>query len=422
MADSGTCTLQATVVTGFEFVVKEEIKEKFGVDCSRETGKVFFDLPVTRVKEVLNLKGADNIYVIIKKAETVQFSKDKETDLQQLSVLPQCLDWQTGLTVWKEISGYEKASVSELLECGPDSASSGTNETQGNGHEVSTKMADLLSFRATCYRSGQNHSFTSMEAAASFGGAINDTFHWKVDLTSFDVEVVLYVNNEKVYSCISLTRESLHHRNLSYFGPTSLRATIAHNMLRLCSIKPGDIVCDPMCGGGSIPIECSLCWPHSLVLCGDNFPAATVRSQQNMDALNEKLLAENRGAVKLNVFQWDACRLPVKSNTVDVFVTDLPFGKRLGRKADNRSLYPDFLEEAARVCRLKVGRAVMLTQDKKTLSRTIGRLNKFWHQSRVVGINIGGLAACVYVLHRTAVGVPELTGKEISQGQTEYLV
>lgn len=422
MADSGTCTLQATVVTGFEFVVKEEIKEKFGVDCLIETGKVFFDLPIARVKEVFNLKGADNIYVIIRKAEILQFTKDKEADLKHLCALPQCLDWQTGLAVWKEIANYKKASVGELLMCASDSTQLNTNETKEDSHEVISKMADLLSFRATCYRSGQNHSFTSMEAAATFGGAINDTFHWKVDLTSFDVEVVLYINNEKVYSCISLTKESLHHRNLSFFGPTSLRATIAHNMLRLCSIKPGDIVCDPMCGGGSIPIECSLCWPLSLVLCGDNFPAASVRSQQNMDALNEQHLAENKGALKLNVFQWDACQLPLKSNTVDVIITDLPFGKRLGRKADNRSLYPAFLEEATRVSKLKVGRAVLLTQDKKTLSRTIGRLHRFWHQSRVIGVNIGGLAACVYVLHRTAASVPELTSKEISQGQTEYLV
>lgn len=39
------------------------------------------------------------------------------------------------------------------------------------------------------------------------------------------------------------------------FGPTTLRATICYNLLRLAHPKPGDIIIDPMCGSGSIPIE-----------------------------------------------------------------------------------------------------------------------------------------------------------------------
>ena len=60
---------------------------------------------------------------------------------------------------------------------------------------------------------------------------------------------------EQVYFCLTLTRESLFKRNISHFGPTTLRATICSSLLSMADVKPGDVVVDPMCGGGSIPIE-----------------------------------------------------------------------------------------------------------------------------------------------------------------------
>lgn len=52
-----------------------------------------------------------------------------------------------------------------------------------------------------------------------------------------------------------ITEKSLHRRNIVYFGPTTLRSTICYNLLRLADPKTGDVVIDPLGGGGSIPIE-----------------------------------------------------------------------------------------------------------------------------------------------------------------------
>lgn len=54
---------------------------------------------------------------------------------------------------------------------------------------------------------------------------------------------------------LRITHESKHHRNIMCFGPTTLRATVCYNLLRLAHPNPGDIIIDPMCGSGSIPIE-----------------------------------------------------------------------------------------------------------------------------------------------------------------------
>lgn len=71
-----------------------------------------------------------------------------------------------------------------------------------------------------------------MQAAACFGGAIQDYFGWNVDLVDHDLEIVLCIDDDDVRVCVSLTRESLHRRDIVKFGPTTLRPTIAYGMLR----------------------------------------------------------------------------------------------------------------------------------------------------------------------------------------------
>ncbi|POI33756.1 hypothetical protein CIB84_002488, partial [Bambusicola thoracicus] len=83
--------------------------------------------------------------------------------------------------------------------------------------------------------------------------------------------VLLNIHNNEVVVGIALTEESLHRRNITHFGPTTLRSTLAYGMLRsvqthfskylsslllrLCDPQPTDIIVDPMCGTGAIPIE-----------------------------------------------------------------------------------------------------------------------------------------------------------------------
>lgn len=69
----------------------------------------------------------------------------------------------------------------------------------------------------------------------------------------------------------------------------------------------------------------------------------------------------------VDVAQWDATRLPLRSQCVDAVVSDLPFGKRMGRKVDNRVLYYQSLVELARVTKINTGRAILLTYDTRSM-------------------------------------------------------
>lgn len=133
----------------------------------------------------------------------------------------------------------EATSKSEI----PDTNGSGgdtiaetkdVEETQAKKPRVRENPWDSLmpSFRVTCHRHGENHNFDSMTAAANFGGAIYNYFKWNVKMTEFDIEVILGIEEHEVTVSIGLTKESLHRRNITHFGPTTLRPTIAYSMLR----------------------------------------------------------------------------------------------------------------------------------------------------------------------------------------------
>lgn len=62
----------------------------------------------------------------------------------------------------------------------------------------------------------------------------------------------------------------------------------------------------------------SLGWNGTFHLAGDNHDLAPPRARANLRTLEEKGVAP-----LVDVFQWDAGRLPLKTSSVDVVVTDL---------------------------------------------------------------------------------------------------
>ncbi|XP_067855080.1 THUMP domain-containing protein 3 [Heptranchias perlo] len=268
----------------------------------------------------------------------------------------------------------------------------------------------ILRFRVTCNRAGEKHSFTSMEAAREFGGAVQDLFKWKADMTKFDVEILLNIHDNEVVVGIALTEESLHRRNITHFGPTTLRSTLAYGMLRLCNPQSTDIIIDPMCGTGAIPIEGALEFPQCYFLGGDNNVLAVNRSVNNMNSLQKKRLDKGRTTwgMPLDVVQWDICNLPLKTNSVDVVISDMPFGKRIGSRKKNWDLYPACLKEMGRVCRPETGRAALLTQDKKCFVKAMSKMGHLWRKSHTVWVNVGGLHAAVYLLKRSSLSFDKL--------------
>lgn len=234
---------------------------------------------------------------------------------------------------------------------------------------------------------------------------------------------MLIVGDDDVRVGVALTRESLHRRNICSFGRTTLKPTIAHGMLWHAGIQTGDILCDPMCGTSSIAIECiGSHQPPCFNLCGDISKKLLKKSFTNWEEYLERRGGAGGLDSSLDLMKWDVTRLPLKDECVDVVVTDLPFGKRVGSKISNWQLYKGMLQECARVVRRHSGRVCLLTQDRKCIIRNFEVASRYFKRGTTAGINIGGLAAGVYMLHRNskifAGGADDdVDGKKIGGGQ-----
>ena len=145
-------------------------------------------------------------------------------ELQQLaSKLP----WTNALEVWKlngtlkKKKGHRKGGNGAKAKSNSDSSDAtmadnelqepsnavsgaedqieaeGTPEIETSKHDPEEEApgAKIIKFRVTCNRAGDKHSFSSNEAARDFGGAVQEFFLWKADMTKFDVEVGMLVQN-----------------------------------------------------------------------------------------------------------------------------------------------------------------------------------------------------------------------------------
>ena len=145
-----------------------------------------------------------------------------EVDVDVDSVLTSQADSSSGNVVGSSVDP-------EITE---QAGHSSSDRKASSNRERKPRDPSKPAFRVTCKRAGENHCFDSMSAAASFGSAVQTYFGWHVDMTNFDIEVVLSIDNNEVSVGLALTPESLHKRNLVAFGVTTLRPTICHNMLR----------------------------------------------------------------------------------------------------------------------------------------------------------------------------------------------
>ncbi|XP_007522327.1 tRNA (guanine(6)-N2)-methyltransferase THUMP3 isoform X1 [Erinaceus europaeus] len=447
-------TIGATVPTGFEQTAADEVREKLGSSCkiSKDRGKIYFSISVESLAQVHCLRSVDNLFVVVQEFNDYQFKETKEEVLKDFEELAGKLSWSEPLNVWKINTSFKKKKT-KRKKISQNSSKEKADNGQGDRldekdvkkestenvldshildyyenpaikEEISTLVGDdlasckdendeswkgevnpgVVKFRVTCNRAGEKHCFTSNEAARDFGGSVQDHFKWKADMTNFDVEVLLNIHDSEVIVGIALTEESLHRRNITHFGPTTLRSTLAYGMLRLCAPQPTDIIVDPMCGTGAIPIEGATEWSNCFHLAGDNNPLAVNRAANNISSLltkNQMKESKLSYGLPIDAIQWDICNLPLRTGSVDVIVTDMPFGKRMGSKKKNWNLYPACLREMSRVCRPGTGRAVLLTQDKKCFAKALSGMGHVWRKVHTVWVNIGGLHAAVYLLRRT---------------------
>jgi SAM-dependent methyltransferase len=174
----------------------------------------------------------------------------------------------------------------------------------------------------------------------------------------------------------------------------ALNGAVAHAMALLSAPQATDRFLNIGCGSGSLLIERLIAGPARQALGCDIDPAALECARANLAAAG--LTA--RGELQ----PWDATRLPLYDASVDAICADLPFGHLVGSHAENLSLYPALLDEAARVARAGA-HCVLLSHEVRLMEHLLDERRE-WERYSTIRVDLGGLHPRIFVLERSGGG------------------
>ncbi|MFC1618281.1 methyltransferase [Patescibacteria group bacterium] len=213
--------------------------------------------------------------------------------------------------------------------------------------------------------------------------AIKQKFHqWKAvhGKAKLEFDVRLFKDGEAIMS-LRLTDKYFSNRKYKVADiPGSLKPTVAAALVMLSKPQDTDVFLDPFCGAGTILMERSLINPAKQIIGSD------------LDKFARQAAIENttkRGGIEIH--DWDATSLPLPDQSIDVIITNPPFGKKI---AQTENLFTKFLSEAGRVIK-KSGRLVVLNSDVNGFEQALD--TKKFRQQKRKDIMLLGEAARVWV-------------------------
>ena len=174
------------------------------------------------------------------------------------------------------------------------------------------------------------------------------------------------------------------------YVPAGINPSLAYILCMVADLREEDIVYDPFCGAGVIPITALKYFNVKRVICSDISGKAVEKSEINFKAAG---IDKDR----YRLFRSDIRDIRLNKRNVDKIVSNLPFGIRVGEHNDNKEIYLSLEKVAERVLRKK-GLLVLLTQEKKLLREVFSKEN--WNVKSVLRVNEGGLLPEVFVIER----------------------
>ena len=211
---------------------------------------------------------------------------------------------------------------------------------------------------------------------------------WRAVDDGGDLEFWIQQLDHEVLIGLRLSDASMRHRTYkTAHMPGSLRPTVARAMAFAAGWEAGDLVVDPVCGGGTVLIERALLGRHGALLGGD------IR-REAVDHAMENFGRQHRPRA---VCQWDAAALPVRDAVVDRVLGNLPWGSRI--QADLDRLYDEALRETSRVLRPE-GTGAFLTSRSDLLGGHLRHTARLSLTERITGIAVLGRTADLLVVHK----------------------
>jgi tRNA G10 N-methylase Trm11 len=334
------------------------------------------------VASLLTLRSAEKVFILV--AE-VDFTTAEElfNKLQERISVWTSQQWDMALALWQKLLPLEQVSSNHL-----PIQFRVTTKIRGK-----TKLVEKTEFS---HRTAETleHRFKAL-SPSSTGEVLP---HLVADIEDWKAEFYINMRKGHLWMGLALSKTALW-KNRAYQGPalsmgkTSLKPSICYGMLTLLDQHEG-VILEPMTGSGMIVLEMlDLGTFRGTCICGDNADVAVLKTTQNVTSVASM---QRNKLCEVDVMKWDASHLPLRDNSVEGIITDLPFGKRIANEGSVTYNYPRLLEEFFRVLKKK-GRVVLLTSHNQLLNRIINKDRRWINQSQV-RINHGGIECVIFVL------------------------
>ncbi|XP_034619787.1 THUMP domain-containing protein 2 isoform X3 [Trachemys scripta elegans] len=364
-----------TAGRGLEPFLLREVRARLGAtQVEYVSGKVFFTTN-SELSKLKKLKSGERLFLLLKKHAPISLSRNKGKVFNEIQKLviedPRC--WLDIISIWKHLHGnkVEQGNLSkenpkslkrkseeeisiirkkqkreQILETVSDechmeeqkkSVVLETNNDMDLLTESKTFLEETSESRIEKSVENNNHSF-SFRVSCRCSGAIAKVFTSQ-----------LFVHLNDIYSVVGIPVFRLPLATREYIQTAGLRSTVAWAMASLAEISAGAFVLDPMCGLGTILLEAAKEWPNVHYLGADINDSQLQGAHENIKAAG---LMD-----KIELLKASVIALPLPSESVDVVISDIPFGKKFKITKDIK-LLPNILREMERV--LHVGGTVVL--------------------------------------------------------------
>ena len=179
---------------------------------------------------------------------------------------------------------------------------------------------------------------------------------FRANLKNPDIEFRLILSEKAVLGTLlsSVDRsayEARNPQNKPFFHPGVLMPRVARALVNLSRIRAGELFLDPFCGTAGILVEAGLLGARVIGI--DAQKKLVQGAKMNMEAFGADYV----------LMEGDACRIPLKAETVNAVVTDPPYGRSAAILAESLEvLYAGALSEIYRV--LEPGGIAIVVSDK----------------------------------------------------------
>nr|XP_020769327.1 THUMP domain-containing protein 2 isoform X2 [Odocoileus virginianus texanus] len=366
-----------TAGRGLEPFLMREVRERLAAtQVEYISGKVFFTT-CSDLNMLKQLKSAERLFLLIKKQLPFPVSSVNKgkifNELQRL-INDDPESWLNAISIWKNLleldAKKEKLShknanplkrkvgedditakklkteqiqeIQETKECQLEKQIEEKILEQGNfitegekfqeelqndiTEAVDTRNQSNLTFRVSCRCSGAIAKIiTAQEVGRVIGIALMKQFGWKADLRNPNLEIFIHLSD--IYSVLGIPVFRVPLACRPYIKTPGLRSTIAWAMASLAEIKDvyyvGADVSDSQLSGAY-----------------DNLKAAGLKD-------------------KIELLKVSVIELPLPSESVDIIISDIPFGKKFKLGKDIKRT----VQEMERVLRVGGTMVLLLSED-----------------------------------------------------------